>query len=450
MQAIKSRDLTQGSIPKTLLKMTVPMLFGILSMVIFNLVDTLFVGWLGLKELAALSLTFPVVFLVMGLSLGLGVGCSAVISHAIGERDDHKVRRLTFDSLLLAVSIVAMVAFLGIYFMKPIFRAIGASAEMIPLIRQYMMVWFPGTIFVVVPMVGNNAIRATGDTVTPSIIMGIAVLINIVLDPILIFGWGPVPRLGLMGAALATVVARATTFSLSLYILIVKKHMLTWLKPSFEELISSWKHILFIGLPSGLTNVSISLAIGFVTRLVSAYGAAAVAAFGVATRLEMFSLAVIMALSTSLNPFVGQNLGGNKISRVLAGIRISQGFSILWGVLLVTIFWLASKPIAMAFNSDPEVISRLVLYLSIVPISYSLRGVLMLSTTVMNVLHKPIQAAILTLLQLFGVYLPLAIFFSKWFGLKGVFAATACASGIGGVVAFLLLKSLLPKVDTSV
>ena len=190
-----SAKLTQGDVGKTLVRLTLPMILGIMSMVAFNLADTFFVGRLGTQALAALSFTFPVVLVVNSLSLGLGIGASAVISRAFGEGSREKVRRLTTDSLALSLTIVLFFSIVGRLTIRPLFQALGANADVLPLIEQYMKIWYLGAVFVVVPMVGNNAIRASGDAKTPGLIMLNAAVFNVILDALLIFVIVPFPRL---------------------------------------------------------------------------------------------------------------------------------------------------------------------------------------------------------------------------------------------------------------
>jgi putative MATE family efflux protein len=435
--------LIDGPVGSTLLKLTVPMLFGMLGMVMFNLVDTFFVGQLGANELAALGFTFPVVMVVASMSMGLGIGTSSVISRAIGEGNQSRVQRLTTDSLALAVSVAAGVIILGLLTVDPVFRLLGATSEILPLIREYIIIWYVGVIFVIIPMVGNNAIRATGDTKTPSIIMLVAVVVNIVLDPLLIFGIGPFPRLELAGAAIATVIARASTFVVAVWVLAYREKMLNFARPPLDALLASWKQILHIGLPAAGTNLIMPLAIGIITSLVSAYGTPAVAAFGAASRVEMLAIAMVMALSAGLSPLVGQNWGAGQPERVRTAVAYSQSFALLWGALLFALLFLASRPIATMFNDDPAVVTAMSLYLSIAPLGYGLQGVLLLSNSVLNVLGKPLRASALMFLQMFVLYIPLAHAGSYLFGLTGIFSAVATANIIAGGIAFVWLRMTL-------
>jgi putative MATE family efflux protein len=419
------------------------MIFGVIGIQAFNLVDTFFVGKLGVHELAAMSFTFPVVFIVGGISLGLGLGASALISRAIGEGDWHRVQRLTTDSLSLAVLIVALFVAVGLLTIDPVFRLLGASDDLLPLIRQYMTVWYPGMLFVVFPMVGNNAIRATGDTKTPGVIMMIAALANGGLDPLFIFGIGPFPRLELAGAALATVIGRSITFTVALWVLGRRDRMLTLKFPGFAAVWESWRGILYIGLPSALTNIVVPLGVGFITRIVSGYGAAAVAGFGVASRVETFSFTFVMALRTVVAPFVGQNWGARKFARLARGIQLSHGFAVVWGALMLVLLGAFARPVASVFNSAPGVVATTALYLWIVPLSYGLRGVHFVATAALSVLHRPIDAAVLTLVQFFGLYFPLALLGSRLLGLKGVFGAGSIANIVAGALAYVWLRRIV-------
>ncbi len=284
MTRTRQARLIEGPIPQTLVKLTLPMLVGIFSMLAFNLVDTFFLGRLGTEPLAAISFTFPVVMAIGSVALGLGVGAAALVSRAIGTGDDAQVRRLTTDSLALALVIVGVFIIFGLLTLEPMFRMLGADETTLPLIRQYMVIWYPGMIFVVVPMVGNNAIRATGDTKTPSLIMLSAVMVNVVLDPILIFGLGPAPALGIQGAAIATVFARATTLVIAIWVLYFREKMITLKPPPIREALSSWGRLLYIGLPAAATNMVLPVGLGIVTAMVAVFGQEAVAGLGVASR----------------------------------------------------------------------------------------------------------------------------------------------------------------------
>jgi len=434
--------LTEGKVGITLFRLTVPMVFGTFSIVVFNLADTYFVGRLGTGPLAALSFTFPVVLVVGSLAMGLGIGASALISRAVGEGNHHRVERLTTDSLLLALFVVAVFAAVGYFTVDPLFRALGAGRELIPLIREYMKIWYLGMIFIVVPMVGNNAIRAVGDSLTPGVIMTVAAAVNVIADPIFIFGMGPFPRMGISGAAVATVIARATTFAVALIVLLFREKMITFKPVSASALSRSWSRILYLGLPMAGARIVMPIGLGVITRMVASFGHEAVAAFGVSWRIEFFAMAVIMALSSILSPFVGQNWGAAMFERVKLAVKYSDRFSLLWGFAMAVVLAFLGGPIASLFSQDPHVIAATRTYMSIVPVGYGLGGVLVLSAAAMNVLHRPIQASALMISQMFLLAIPLAFILSRYMGLSGIFLSLMLSYVISGAASYYVLKSI--------
>ncbi len=445
---VRSRQarLIEGPIGPTLVRLTIPMLIGIFSMIAFNLVDTFYLGRLGADELAAISFTFPVVMIIGSVSMGLGIGAAALVSRAIGIGDDRQVRRLTTDSLILALLIVGAFIVVGMLTIEPVFRLLGADDTTLPLVYQYMVIWYPGMIAVVIPMVGNNAIRATGDTKTPSLIMLSAVAINMIMDPLLIFGIGPFPALGIQGAAISTVFARATTLVIALWVLYFREHMITLKPPPIHEALSSWGRLIYIGVPAAATNMVMPLGLGIITAMVAGYGQEAVAGLGVATRVEPFMLAIIGALGSVLGPFTGQNWGGGRLDRVKEAVRLSQGFSMLWGVFACVLLFVVARPLASVFSDVPAVTDVTVLFLRIVPVSYGLFGVLMLSNTVLNTLNRPLHAGALMVLRMFMIYVPLAYIGSYFIGISGIFLAATAANVVAGIAAFLWLRRVLANV----
>ncbi len=415
----------------------------------FNLIDTYFVGQLGTKFLAAMSFTFPVVMVVAGVSVGLGIGASTAISKAIGEGDDNKVKRLTTDSLLLSIIIVAILIAIGMLTIRPLFSAIGADDGLIDLIYDYMKFWYPGMIFLVIPMVGNNAIRATGDTKVPSAIMIFSVIVNVILDPIFIFGWGPVPRMELEGAAIATVISRAFTLFFSLFWLSYKYKMISVQIPSYSVISGSWRRVLAVGIPTAGTNIIVPFAVGLLTRLIASYGTAAVAAFGVASRIEIFAMSVMMALSSVLSPFLGQNFGAGKLHRVREGIKISQVFGVVWSLLIIAILLLFGGNLVSAFDSNPEVVEIGITYFSIIPFGYALQSVFRMCQVSFTVLNRPFVSAFLMILQMLILYIPLAYLGSFVLGLPGIFGSYVISNLISMIIAFSWLNGYLSKLESA-
>lgn len=430
------QSLTEGAIANRLFKLTLPMIWGIFAIVAFNLADTYYVGQLGTDRLAAMSFTFPVVMTLGSLAMGLGVGASSIIARAIGEGNRSRVRRFTTNSLTLGVVTVAILSSIGLLTIDPLFTALGASSDVLPFVKQYMEVWYFGMVFLVVPMVGNSAIRAAGDTLTPSLIMTTSAGFNILLDPLLIFGLWGFPELGLAGAAWATVISRAVTLVASLVILKFKEKMLSSHFPDLEETLMCWRDILYVGLPAAGSNMITPISIGIITSMLAVYGSLAVAAFGVASRIESLAMIALMALASSIAPFIGQNWGAQKFERAIRALRQSYLFCLGWGILMAILLAAGASLIVPLFNSNTEVIAIALNYLAIVPISYGGAGIIQVANSAFNALGKPIPAVIMTVLRMFVLYIPLAYLGSNWLGTSGIFIAATVSNILVSVVAW--------------
>ena len=441
----QKNHLTQGPITKKLISLTIPMVFGMLSMVIFNLVDTFYVSRLGTAELAAMGFTFPVVMFILSIALGFGIATSSVVSRAIGRGDHHQMQRFTTDSLVISFFIVIILAVLGLLSMDWIFSLLGADGKVLSLVKQYMRIWYMGVAFVVIPMVGNNAIRACGDTFFPSLIMIISTIVNIILDPLLIFGLWGFPRLGLQGAAIATVIARAVALIFSFLILHFKEKLLDFSLPLLKEFVSSMKQFFYIGIPSAASRLLMPITIAVIMRLVAGLGSTEVAAFGVAVKIEMFAFLLIMALATALIPFVGQNWGAKNFSRVKEAIKKANVFSLLWGLVVFVILLLSAVPLGHLFGKDIMVAKYITLYLWIIPISYGLRGCVFLTASVFNAINKPLIATGLNLVRMLIFYIPLAIIGLRLAGLTGLFIGLCLANLGTGILSLFMERFWIDK-----
>ncbi|MBN2724660.1 MAG: MATE family efflux transporter [Deltaproteobacteria bacterium] len=442
-------DLTKSSVPKTISVMTFNMIIGMLGMVLFNLVDTYFIGKLGTTPLASIGFTLPVIMFQGAISLGMGIGASSLISQAIGRKNNNDVLRFTTFALILAVIIAVFMCILGLLTINPVFRLLGADENQLELIREYMIIWYIGVPFVVIPMVGNHAIRAAGNTAIPSIIMLISVGVNVVLDPLFIFGAGPISALGLKGAALATVFSRAISLVAALYFLHHRFKMISLKILTLENMLISSKKIFYLGFPAALTQMLLPVTMSFVTRIVSSYGEEAVAALGVANRIEFFAMAPLMALYSVIIPFTGQNRGAMKIDRISQGIRFSSQFSMILGLLTFLVFLIFAKNIAGIFTSNPDVIKSVVYYMIIVSIGYGFQGVSGIGAAVFNALHKPLNSAGINAMRLIVLLIPLVLLGSWTYGLNGIFTGIMLSSVISGILTFFWLKKSINQILVS-
>lgn len=433
-------NLTADPVPPVLNRMTWPMIWGLLSMMLLNVIDTMYIGHLGPIPLTAISFTFPVVFLVTGTAMGMGVGASSVISRAFGREDLNDVRLLATNAITLALVFVLIIVVTGLVTLTPVFEALGADEEGIQLIRTYMVPFYFGVPFLVLPMVGNSVIRASGDTKTPSLIMILACVINLVLDPLLIFGLGPFPRLGLQGAAFATIIAYATTCFASLYILHFREHLLDYTWPGWVSIFSAWRRLLRVAAPAVGTNMMVPLAVGMLTRMIAGYGPNAVAAFGVGSRLESLAMCACFAFSSAFAAFAGQNFGAGRYDRVQEGIVYGRRFCFtvaftLWGLMSA-----ASWPIARLFTDVPEILHLVRIFIWIVPASYGSFGTLIFIAAAFNAHDMPMNSVKIYTLRLAALMLPLAYLGGHLAGPAGIFAGMMLANAGAGLYAWKLMQ----------
>ena len=428
--------LTQGSVGRHLIDMAVPVLFGIFTMIGQAFADMWFIGRVGDRELAALSFAFPILMIVTSVAIGLGAGTSSVVARAIGAHNHRRARRLATDSLILSFGITATISAIGFFTINPLFTLLGAPADMIPLIAGYMTILYAGVPFVVVGMVGMSSMRATGDTRLPSMLMVIASIANVILDPILIFGVGPVPAMGLNGAAMASLLSRTAIFGGTLYLMRLRLDMLTFNKPDPGELRSSWADILHVGIPAAATNAIIPIATGVITAMLARYGPEAVAGFGVASRVESLTLVLFYALSAVIGPFVGQNIAAGRADRIFEALRLCTFFCLGTGLAIAVLLAFSGEWLPTLFSDNPQVTEVSTLFLMIAPISYGAYGMVMIMNASFNGMGKPMPAVHISVSRMAVIYVPLAFVAERFFGIAGIFAAYAFANIVSGIVAY--------------
>lgn len=426
-------DLTHGSIPGHLLRLSVPMVWGIMAIISFQLVDMFYVSRLGSDHLAALSFTFPVNMTVFSLIMGLSIATSSVISRLIGEGDKETARRVITHGLIIALLTGCIIAAIGLAVMEPLFQALGADPSHMNMIIAYMTIWFPASIFLAIPMVANSAIRAGGDTVVPALIMTLVAIINIVLDPFLIFGWWIFPRLELQGAAISTLVANLCAAGVAIYVLARPKDMLLKTGLMLDKLGNSAKRLALIAIPAGLTSTIQPVSNGVLIALLSQTGTEAVAAYGIVSRVEAFAFIIIMALATGMGPMIGQNWGASRFDRVNQTLRTAISFAVLWSLTVAALLAVLAKPIAQIFTDDPEIIEIARFYFVLVPITYALGNLVHGWSSAFNAMGRPERSFIMNVTKMFVLLLPLAWIGEMYYGYAGIFYAIALTNVIAGL-----------------
>lgn len=430
----RSKSLINDNISIVIWRLVLPMIFGVIAVLSVSLIDTYFVGKLGSNALAAISFTFAVTFTISSLSIGLSAGAGSMVSRVIGEGNKHKARQLSTDAIILSLCLVIIISILGYIYARNLFSLLGARGQILDMIVRYMDIWFISMPFLVVPMVANAIIRAAGDAFWPSIIMIGAALVNIITTPMFVFGFGPIPQLGIEGAAWGTFIARVTTLIFALYILTLREKLLSYEIQKIRILLTSWWKILKIGIPASLGNATNPLGITIVTAIIATIGADTVAAFGVATRLEAFASIPMLALSSAIGPIAGQNWGANKKDRVILALKQCYIICFLWSAFIAIIFYFLGESFAKFLSSDADVAKEAAVYLKIVPFTLWGYGFIIVAAGAYNALGKSVTGLSFYLTRTALFYVPLSWFASILAGSEAIFIAISISNVTAGIL----------------
>jgi len=432
---------------KALISMSVPISIGMLSTFLFQVIDTYFVGQLGPDALAALSFASTLYFLIVGLFIGLSVGVSIIIGTAKGRRDDEKVNQTAIIALLISFVSAGIFSGLGIYFVDAIFTIMGADATTLPLIKQYIIPLFYGIPLLTVGLMSGGILRATGNVRNPEIIMGIAGIINLILDYGLIFGKLGLPELGIQGAALATVISWVFVI-LGMFVLLFKDRLLKInFKDTLGKVIITLKEIMKLGLPTIITQIIGPLTLIYLTFLFARQASQAVAAFGVASRIETLLLIGVLGVSTAITPFIAQNLGAKKYARIDQSIAFGGRASTYLGLLVCILLMLFIKPIAGLFSDDAQVIYYTAWYFYTVSASYIFYGLFIITSSIFNGLQIPINSMKIVLVKTLVFTIPLTLL-GSYFGVIGIFIGISVGNIFGGIMAGIQMRKHLKKVNS--
>jgi len=425
--------------------MMAPMVIGLMVLITNSLVDAYFVSQLGSAPLAAVSYAFPVSFIVGAIAMGLGTGTSSLASRLFGAGNQEKVRQIATHSMLLGLIAGLCVVIFGLLTLEEVFSLLGADEQTMPFVKDYMEIYYWGGIFLVIPMIGNAVLRAGGDAKTPSVLMASTAVINAVLDPILIFGWFGFPALGIKGAALASVLANVVFLIASLSILIFRENLIQFRKNTVAAILHSWNQILHVGLPAIASNLIVPMSSALVTALISSFGQSAVAAYGLAGRLEAFIIIIFMALGGAIAPFVGQNFGAQKFDRLKQGFVFCVAFSFIYALFCIGFFILSVDTLLGFFTTDPEVIKTAKIQLLYCPWGYGFLGLAVIANGSFNAVGKPMPAMTISIGRTLLVYVPLAYWLASSMGIRGVFIAQVLANLLAGIVGFIWYQNVFKQ-----
>ena len=437
-------DLTKGAVGAQLTRMTIPYFLGISSMILASMIETIYIGILGAKELAAYSFMFPVIMALTSISMGVGIGASSLIARAEGEGDREQVKILATHTVFLTLALTLVLSCSTYFFLEYFYSLMGAKGEVLQLVVAYAEIWVVfGLVSFTIPMVSSTVLRALGIAKMPGYIMTITSGIQLVVSPILIFGLFGVPAQGLLGSAygfLVIGVIRIIAFG----VLVANENILLTTQV-LKGWLLSFKAIMHIALPSMLSSLIGPVSIGITIALLAAHGDVIVAAFGVVSRIEMLVTMILGALSSSVAPFVGQNWGAKQEERVQEGLWIAYRFCLFWGVVCFIILGLFGENLVGLINDDEQLIETAGWFMVIVPISFGLMGIGQVAASVFIALGKPMPPTILAILRTVVVYIPMAIAFDSYWGYIGIFVSLMIANVLFGGAAYAWARIMLRK-----
>ncbi len=426
------KDLTKGNETTQLILFALPMLLGNIFQQFYNMVDSFVVGrFVGTTALAAVGTSFPIIFFMLSLIMGVTMGSTVLISQFFGARDHEKLKKVISTSYIFLFLAGTVMSFIGVFSSGFILRAMSVPADVMPEAAAYLRIIFAGML----ATFGYNGVaamlRGLGDSKTPLYLLIASTLMNIVLDLtfVLVFHWG------VSGVAWATIISQAVSFIGAIVLLARRKE---YVAPDFRHL--EWNKEIFskmikIGLPTGIQQTMVSLGMMVLSRIVNEFGPATMAAYTAAARIDSIASLPAMNLSQAITTFTGQNIGAGKAERVkrghLSAIAVNTAISLVITIAVL----LFSKNLMSLFTTNTEVIAIGSEYLVIVGIFYVLFGIMFINNGVMRGAGDVFIPMINTLLALWLVRLPCALLFTRVFkmGTSGIWWSIPAGWGIGFV-----------------
>ncbi|MBT4540399.1 MATE family efflux transporter [Candidatus Woesearchaeota archaeon] len=429
---------------KALLTLAFPMLIGMLFQVLYNVVDTAFVGRLGAESIAALTFSFPLFFILIAINAGVGTGMSSVIARYLGAKKKKAAENAAMHGLYICIFFAFVVLILGLVSLRPLFILFGASGNVLELAMGYMTFVLFAIFFMFITFILNSIFSAQGDPKTPMKIQVFALVLNIILDPIFIYYFG----FGVKGAGIATLIAFFIGFLLFVYYT-WKKSYLRIHFDSFKLDFSIIKEIFTIGAPASVMMLLMSFYTIFVNRFMAHFGTDHIAALGISFRLESVSYMPIIALSMALLTLVGMFYGAKEFKLlkevIFYGIKIGVVFSSLMGLIL----FLFPSFFLRIFTPDIVLLSLGSGYLRIIVLMFPLMAVSMIVSRVIQAMGYGLPGLVINLIRFLIVPMPLAYLFVfvLGYGYLSVAVAMVIGSLVAAVISLVLLRVELRKVS---
>lgn len=444
MKSIKPRknlpDLTEGSIIKSLVTLAVPIVFANMLQTAYQLTDTFWVGRLGANAVAAISLSFPVLFLLISMGGGMAIAGTIMVAQYKGKGDIDQVDLISAQTLNMMVFVSIIGSVLGFFLAEPIMRLIGAEADVLPDAVLYLKISFLGVVFLFGYFVFQSLMRGVGDVKTPIFIVLGTVLLNLVLDPLFIMGWGPVPAFGVAGAAIATIGTQGLAALIGMAILFSGRYgihlKLHNLKLDFPLI----KKMFLLGVPASIEQSTRAMGLAVMSFLVASFGTLTVASYGIGTRIFSFIIIPAVGLSMATSTLVGQNIGAGKKERaeLIAKKAALISFVVLscFGVVL---FVFAEQVVEAFIPNDPAVVESGSLFVRIMAFSFGFIGLQQTMNGAFMGSGNTKISMMFSMISLWALQFPVAYFLSKYTELNevGIWWAFPIANTVAASLAFI-------------
>ena len=437
--------LVRGSVRGHLVKQTAPMMLGVAAIMSIGLVDSYFIGQLGTSELAAISFIFPISVALSSLGVGVSVGINSIVARSLGAGDRELASERANFGIAFAAAAGIAISLLLYALLDPLFTLMQADAELLPLIRAYMVPFAFGFPLIMLIMGLNGVMRGQGEAKKTSLVSITYAAANWVLDPILITGAFGFEGFGIVGAAYATIIGWVIGMVLGFWLLSGTKLPFKIGRLRQCEIGPSIKAISGVAGPAAFSNAINPIGLSVLTALVATQSQAAVAGFGAAGRLQSFAVVPLLALSGAIGAIVGQNWGANKADRSREAMLWAGTFCVGYGLVLALVLSTYGEWFADIFTESPAVIAEFSQYLQIAAWGYAGFGLLIVGNGALNAVGKSGWALFQSFARVFLVMLPVAWFLRPTLGTSGLYGAELAANAAGGALAIAVVWRALKR-----
>jgi putative MATE family efflux protein len=433
--------LTEGPILPSLVTLAVPLIVANVLQAAYQLIDAFWVGRLGGNAVAAVSVSFPVMFLCISLGLGFAIAGSTLIAQYFGAKDHANVDHVASQTILMIALISVFLGIVG-YILSPVFlNALGVAPDVYGGALSFMRVSFIGLIFNFVFFMFQSVLRGVGEVKIPVYIVLGTVILNFALDPLFIFGWGPIPASGVAGAAIATVGTQSIAAIIGIFILVGGKYSV---RLHWRDLTPDWAYIkraFFLGFPASIEGSARALGLIAMTFLITSFGTVSMAAYGVGSNILQVVMIPAMGLSMAIATLVGQNIGARNMERAakIARLGSAVGFIALEAFGII-VFFTAPFIVRFFVPSDEHVIEAGSIFLRIIAFSWGFIGVQFCLTAVFRASGNMVMTMMLTLISQWVLQFPLAYILSKHtsMGINGIWWSIPIANTLMGIIVVLI------------